>query len=71
MAKATATERGYFGVIREPGETFDVPDGTESCTWFNVSTKKTRAAAAVAAEAATTTEPETATEGRASDQSVI
>ncbi len=27
MAKVIATQRGYFGrVIREPGETFDVPD---------------------------------------------
>ena len=36
MASATAKERGYFGVIREPGEGFEVPDGTASNSWFDV-----------------------------------
>lgn len=40
MAKATAKERGYFVGIHEAGETFEVPDGTESNSWFTVQSKK-------------------------------
>lgn len=36
MAKAIAKEVGYFGVVRQPGDEFEVPDGTESSTWFDV-----------------------------------
>lgn len=32
--KVVATARGYLGAIREPGDTFDVPDGTKG-SWFN------------------------------------
>lgn len=36
MAQAIALETGYFGVIREAGAKFPVPDGTPSSTWFRV-----------------------------------
>jgi len=36
MPKALAIETGYFGVIREPGAEFEVPEGTKSNTWFLV-----------------------------------
>lgn len=32
--KVIATEKGYYGRLIEPGETFEVPDG-EKATWFN------------------------------------
>lgn len=28
-----ATKKGYFGKLREPGATFDVPEG-EKASWF-------------------------------------
>lgn len=28
-----ATARGYFGVIREPGEVFEVPEGEKAAWW--------------------------------------
>jgi len=28
-----ALKQGYFGKLREPGETFDVPDGAQA-SWF-------------------------------------
>ena len=31
--KVIATKHGYFGRLREPGDTFDVPNG-EKATWF-------------------------------------
>jgi len=36
MAKAIAKEVGYFGSVRQPGEEFEVPEGTESNVWFDV-----------------------------------
>ena len=39
MSTALALETGYFGVIREPGSTFPVPDGTESNRWMMVDGK--------------------------------
>lgn len=32
--KVTATKPGYFGKLREAGETFEVPDGTGKASWF-------------------------------------
>lgn len=40
--KVTATARGYFGKLREPGDTFDVPSGSKG-NWF-VPVKAARAA---------------------------
>lgn len=31
--RVIATERGYFGVLREPGDVFDVPERSKA-TWF-------------------------------------
>ncbi len=31
--KVTATKPGYFGKLREVGDTFDVPDGAKA-SWF-------------------------------------
>lgn len=31
--KVIATKRGYFGKLREPGDEFEVPDGTKG-SWF-------------------------------------
>jgi hypothetical protein len=36
MSTAIALETGYFGAIREPGQTFPVPAGTKSNRWFVV-----------------------------------
>ena len=32
--KVVANQRGYLGAIREPGDTFEVPDGTKG-SWFD------------------------------------
>ena len=40
--KVTATARGYYGKLREPGDVFDVPTGSKA-TWF-VPHKASRAA---------------------------
>lgn len=39
MSKALALETGYFGVIRNPGDVFTVPDGTASNRWMVVDGK--------------------------------
>ena len=39
MAKALALETGYFGVIRNPGDVFDVPNDTKSNRWMMVANK--------------------------------
>ena len=39
MLDALALETGYFGVIRNPGDHFAVPDGTESNKWMLVDGK--------------------------------
>lgn len=31
--KVIASKQGYFGKLREPGDTFDVPDGSKA-SWF-------------------------------------
>jgi hypothetical protein len=31
--KVIATQRGYFGQLREPGDAFDVPEGSKA-SWF-------------------------------------
>ena len=31
--KVIATQAGYFGKLRQPGDEFDVPDGTKG-SWF-------------------------------------
>ena len=31
--KVIATKQGYFGKLREPGDEFEVPDGTKG-SWF-------------------------------------
>lgn len=31
--KVTAIKQGYFGKLREPGDEFEVPDGTKG-SWF-------------------------------------
>lgn len=31
--KVTATKVGFFGSLRQPGESFDVPDGSKA-SWF-------------------------------------
>lgn len=31
--KVTATKKGYFVKLREPGDVFDVPEGLKA-TWF-------------------------------------
>lgn len=31
--KVIAKQRGFFGKLREPGDEFEVPDGTK-CEWF-------------------------------------
>ena len=36
MKDAIALETGYFGVIRNPGDHFPVPDDTESNRWMLV-----------------------------------
>ena len=38
--KATATAVGYFGVLRQPGEEFEVPDDTKPASWFTLEDKK-------------------------------
>lgn len=51
MAKVIATQRGYFGgVLREPNDTFVVPDGA-AASWF-------RPVRAGAVEAAAPAEPD-------------
>ena len=37
--KATATAVGYFGVLRQPGEEFEVPDDTKPASWFELEEK--------------------------------
>ncbi len=37
--KATATAVGYFGVLRQPGEEFEVPDDTKPASWFKLEEK--------------------------------
>lgn len=37
--KVIATARGYYGHLREPGDVFDVEDGSKA-TWFKPPTKK-------------------------------
>ena len=32
--KVIATKAGYFGKLRQPGDEFDVPDGTKG-SWFH------------------------------------
>lgn len=32
--KVIATEKGYFDQIREPGDEFEVPEGTGKSSWF-------------------------------------
>lgn len=38
--KATATAVGYFGVLRQPGDEFEVPDDTKPASWFKLEDKK-------------------------------
>lgn len=38
--KATATAVGYFGVLRQPGDEFEVPDDTKPASWFELEGKK-------------------------------
>lgn len=33
MAEVIATKQGYYGKLREPGETFEVPAGLKA-SWF-------------------------------------
>ncbi len=37
--KATATAVGYFGVLRQPGDVFEVPDDTKPASWFELEEK--------------------------------
>ncbi len=37
--KATATAVGFFGVLRQPGEEFEVPDDTKPASWFELEEK--------------------------------
>jgi hypothetical protein len=39
MPKALALEIGYFDVIRNPGDEFEVPEGTTSNRWMLVDGK--------------------------------
>ena len=32
--KVTTTKAGFFGKLRQIGETFEVPDGTRKASWF-------------------------------------
>jgi len=32
--QVVATARGYFGRVRQAGETFEVPDDTKKASWF-------------------------------------
>lgn len=34
MATAIAKEKGFWGRLLEPGERFEVPDGTKEGRWF-------------------------------------
>lgn len=34
--KAIATDKGYFGQVREAGDEFEVPDDTKPSTWFKL-----------------------------------
>lgn len=67
--QVTATALGYYGVLRQPGDTFDVPDTEEPSSWFAPEggwpTKgKGRKSATPAAEA-------TAADGQAGDAGLV
>lgn len=39
--KVIATKLGYFGKLRQPGDEFEVPDGTKG-SWFQPVEQKSR-----------------------------
>lgn len=62
LVEVVATAKGYYGAIREPGDKFEVPQGTTG-SWFELveaegKPKATRKSAKPAAQAAESEDPD-------------